>query len=49
MKDNEDLKISKDEFIREIKKFKRQEIKNTEVEVKKYSLWQRILKVLGMN
>jgi 2-phosphoglycerate kinase len=49
IKDNEDLKVSKNEFVQEIKKFNRQQIKNTEVIEKKYSLWQRILKVLGMN
>lgn len=49
IKDNEDLKVSKNDFVQEIKKFDRQQIKNTEVIEKKYSLWQRILKVLGMN
>ena len=49
MRDNEDLKVSKSEFIQEIKKMKREEIKNSPQEVKKYSLWQRIKKVFGMN
>jgi hypothetical protein len=48
IKDNEDLKISKNDFVQEIKKMKRDDIKNTSQEEIKYSIWQRIKKVLGM-
>jgi hypothetical protein len=49
IRDNEDLKISKNEFVQEIKKMKRDDIKNTPPEEIKYSIWQRIKRVLGMN
>jgi hypothetical protein len=45
-KQNEDYKRKISE---EIKKFKNTEITNTPLVEKKYSLWQRILKTLGMN
>lgn len=48
IKDNEDLKISKNDFVQEIKKMKRDDIKNTPQEEIKYSIWQRIKRVLGM-
>jgi len=49
IRDNEDLKISKNEFVQEIKKMKRDDIKNTPPEEIKYSIWKRIKRVLGMN
>ncbi len=45
-KQNEDYKRKISE---EIKKYKNTEITNTPLVEKKYSLWQRILKTLGMN
>ena len=39
----------KKKFSEEIKNFKPQDIRNTEVVEKKYSLWQRILRTLGIN
>lgn len=45
-KQNEDYKRKISE---EIKKFKNTEITNTPLVEKKYSLWQRILKTLGMS
>lgn len=33
----------------EIKKFKPQDIKNTETVERKYSIWERLLKTLGRN
>jgi hypothetical protein len=45
-KQNEDLKMR---FCDEIKKTKPQNIKNTIFVEKKYTLWERIKKVLGIN
>ena len=45
-KQNEDYKRKISD---EIKKYKNTEIKNTPLVEKRYSLWQRILKTLGMN
>lgn len=49
IKDTQELRVSKNEFINEIKKFRPTEITNTPVVEKKYTLWQRIKRVLGMN
>ena len=45
-KQNEDYKKSISE---EIKKFKKDQIFNNDLVEKKYSLWERILRTLGMN
>ncbi len=45
-KQNEDYKRKISD---EIKKYKNTEITNTPLVEKRYSLWQRILKTLGMN
>ena len=45
-KQNEDLKMR---FCDEIKKTKPQSIKNTIFVEKKYTLWERMKKVLGIN
>jgi hypothetical protein len=45
-KQNEDYKKKISD---EIKKYKNTEITNTPLVEKRYSLWQRILKTLGMN
>ena len=49
LKDSRDLKVSKEDFIKTIKNIEPKVIKNTEPEVKKYTLWQRLKKVLGNN
>jgi deoxyribodipyrimidine photolyase len=45
-KQNEDLKVR---FCEEIKKTKPENIKNTIFVEKKYTLWERMKKVLGIN
>jgi len=45
-KQNEDYKKSISE---EIKKYKQSQIVNNDLVEKKYSLWERILRTLGMN
>jgi len=45
-KQNEDYKKSISE---EIKKYKKDQIFNNDLAEKKYSLWERILRTLGMN
>jgi hypothetical protein len=49
IKDSEDLKVSKYGIIDEIRKIKKEDIKNSEVKKETYSLCQRIKKVLGMS
>jgi 2-phosphoglycerate kinase len=49
IKDNEELKVSKHEFIEQIKLYNPKQIQNTPIVEKKYTLWQRIKRVLGMN
>lgn len=39
----------KKQLSEEIKKFKPQDIKNTETVERKYSIWERLLKTLGRN
>lgn len=39
----------KKQLSEEIKKFKPQDIKNTETADRKYSIWERLLKTLGRN
>lgn len=43
------LEIDKLKFSEELIKFKKNEIKNTIHKEENYSLWQRILKTLGMS
>jgi 2-phosphoglycerate kinase len=49
IKDNEELKVSKHEFIEQIKQYNPKQIQNTPIVEKRYTLWQRIKRVLGMN
>lgn len=46
--DELEIRKSKINFINEIKKFNKDEIKNTEVVTKKITIWQRIKRVLGI-
>jgi len=48
-KDQKKEKKYRDNFINEIKKIDPIQIKNTPVIEKKYTLWQRLKKTLGMN
>jgi transcription antitermination factor NusA-like protein len=43
------LERDKKKFSEELIKFKKEEIKNTIHEEENYTLWQRILRTLGMN
>ena len=49
LKDIQEEKKSKIDFIKEIKKVEPDQIKNTPVMEKKYTLWQRLKQTLGMN
>lgn len=49
LKDNDELVKSKLDFIKTIKEIKPEVIKNTIPEVKEYTLWQRLKKVLWNN
>jgi hypothetical protein len=49
MKDSIVLESQKKSLSEEIKKFKQVEIKNTIKTEPKYTIWQRILKTVGMN
>lgn len=49
LKDSQEEKKSKIDFIKEIKKVEPDQIKNTPVVEKKYTLWQRLKQTLGMN
>ena len=49
LKDSQEEKKSKIDFIKEIKKVEPDQIKNTTVVEKKYTLWQRLKQTLGMN
>ena len=49
LKDSQEEKKSKIDFIKEIKKVEPEQIKNTPVVEKKYTLWQRLKQTLGMN
>lgn len=46
--DQQDVKKSKEDFINEIKQFRKEEITNTVVEYDKITLWSRIKKTLGI-
>lgn len=46
--DQIDIKKNKEDFINEIKQFKKEEITNTVVEYDKVTLWSRIKKTLGI-
>jgi len=46
LKDEIEVRKQKQEFISSLKNIDKSEIKNTVVETKKYSLWQRIKRVL---
>lgn len=46
--DQQDIKKNKEDFINEIKQFKKEEITNTVVEYDKVTLWSRIKKTLGI-
>lgn len=48
-KNNRLLEVDKKKFSEELIKFKKNEIKNTIHIEEKYSLWQIILRTLGMN
>ena len=47
LRDNKEIKKSKSDIIESIKQVEPTEIRNTVSDNKKYSLWQRIKKVLG--
>ena len=49
LKDSQEEKKSKLDFIKEIKQVEPQKIVNTPVVEKKYTLWQRLKQTLGMN
>lgn len=49
LKDSQEEKKSKIDFIEQIKKVEPEKIKNTPVVEKKYTLWQRLKQTLGMN
>lgn len=49
LKDEEKTRRSKENFIKEIKQLSREELKNTPVVEKKYTLWERLKQTLGMN
>ncbi len=49
LKDSQEEKKSKIDFIKEIKQVEPDQIKNTPVVAKKYTLWQRLKQTLGMN
>ncbi len=49
VKDELKMNKAKIDFIQEIKKVPVTEINNTKVVEKKYTLWERITRVLGMN
>lgn len=44
-----DLNVSKTSIVNDIKSFKKEDIVNTKYIEKKYTIWERIKKVLGMN
>lgn len=46
--DRQEIKKSKEDFINEIKQFKKEQIGNTIVEHDKLTLWDRIKKTLGI-
>lgn len=46
--DQQDIKKNKEDFINEIKQFRKDEITNTVVEYDKVTLWSRIKKTLGI-
>jgi hypothetical protein len=49
LKDEERAKKAKESFINQIKQLPREELKNTPVVEKKYSIWERLKRTLGMN
>jgi hypothetical protein len=49
IKNNEDLKLSKESFINQIKQTSPNEIKNTPIVEKTYTIWERIKKVLRIH
>ena len=49
LKDSQEEKKSKIDFINEIKKVEPTQIKNTPAVEKKYTIWQRLRQTLGMN
>lgn len=49
LKDEEREQKSKIDFIQEITQFDPNKIKNTPVVEKKYTLWERLKRTLGMN
>ena len=49
LKDEESEQKSKIDFIQEITQFDPNKIKNTPVVEKKYTLWERLKRTLGMN
>jgi hypothetical protein len=49
IKNNEDLKQSKVDFISQIKQISLDEIKNTPIVEKKYTIWERIKRVLRIH
>lgn len=49
IKNNQDLRQSKVAFINEIKQLSPKEIKNTPIVEKKYTIWERIKKVLRIH
>lgn len=49
IKNNEDLKQSKVDFISQIKQISLDEIKNTPIVEKKYTIWERIKRVLQIH
>ena len=49
LKDSQEEKKSKLDFIKEIKQVEPQKIVNTPVVEKKYTLWERLKQTLGMS
>ena len=49
LRDEEKTRRSKENFINEIKQLSREEVKNTPVVEKKYTLWERLKRTLGMS
>ena len=49
LKDEEQTKRSKEKFIKEIQQLPKEQLKNTPIVEKKYTLWERLKQTLGMN
>lgn len=49
LRDEEQTKRSKEQFIKQIQQLPKEELKNTPIVEKKYTLWERLKQTLGMN